>query len=311
MLASDARILPLMALIMNPQLSGILFAFSAFVAWGFLPAYWKQLQSVTPLEILCHRVVWSCVFLSLIITCQKRWPEVRNVLGTTSNLKKLFLSGLLIGFNWFIYIWAVNTGHVVETSLGYYINPMVNVLIGFLLLGERFNRWQMLAVLCAFTGVVYSLAIYGDLPLFALALAFSFAFYGYARKKIPVAPIPGLLVETAVLLIPALAYIFFLQFQNESLFLRQAGLSLWLVGAGAATSLPLLWFAAAARKIQLSTIGILQYIAPTIAFLLGVFIYREAFDWHNLVTFVLIWCGVVIYCSDSVIHSRKRKYDPS
>jgi len=290
---------------MNPQLSGILFAFAAFVAWGFLPAYWKQLQAVTPLEILCHRVVWSCVFLSLIITYQKRWTEVRDVLGTTSNLKKLSLSGLLIGCNWFVYIWAVNTGHVVETSLGYYINPMVNVLIGFVLLGERFNRWQMLAVLCAFAGVVYSLSAYGDLPLFALTLAFSFAFYGYARKKIPVAPIPGLLIETVVLLVPALVYIFYRQLENESLFLRQPGLSLWLIGAGAATSLPLLWFAAAAKKLQLSTIGILQYIAPSIAFVLGVFVYREAFDWHSLNTFALIWCGVVIYCTDSVIRNRK------
>lgn len=294
-----------MDLDMNPQLSGILFAIAAFVTWGFLPAYWKQLQAVTPLEILCHRVVWSCVFLSLIITYQKRWPEVRDVLDTKSNLKKLFLSGLLIGFNWFVYIWAVNTGHVVETSLGYYINPMVNVLIGFVLLGERFNRWQMLAVLCAFTGVVYSLAAYGDLPLFALTLAFSFAFYGYARKKISVAPIPGLLIETVALLIPALAYILYRQLESDSLFLRQLGLSLWLIGAGIVTSLPLLWFAAAARKLHLSTIGILQYIAPSIAFALGVFVYREVFDWHSLNTFALIWCGVVIYCSDSVIRNRK------
>lgn len=290
---------------MNPQPAGVLFAIAAFVVWGFLPAYWKQLQAVSPLEILCHRVVWSCVFLGLIITYQKRWSEVKAVLGTTSNLKKLSLSGMLIGFNWFIYIWAVNTGHVVETSLGYYINPMVNVLIGFLLLGERFNRLQMLAVLCALAGVVYSLAAYGDLPLFALTLAFSFAFYGYARKKIQVAPIPGLMIETVVLLVPALAYIVYCQAVNESLFFRQMGTSLWLIGAGAATSLPLLWFASAARKLNLSTIGILQYIAPSIAFILGVFVYREVFDWHSLITFGLIWCGVAIYCSDSFIRSRK------
>ena len=294
---------------MNPQLSGVLFGLAAFISWGFLPAYWKQLQAVTPLEILSHRVVWSCIFLSLIITWQKRWPEVKGVLGSTSNLRKLTLSGLLIGFNWFIYIWAVNSGHVVETSLGYYINPMVNVLIGFLLLGERFNRLQMLAVLCAFTGVVYSLAAYGDLPLFALTLAISFAFYGYARKKIQVAPIPGLLVETVVLLIPALAYILSRQIVHESLFLTHPEVSLWLIGAGAATSLPLLWFASAARKLNLSTIGILQYIAPSIAFVLGVFVYKEAFDWHSLITFGLIWCGVAIYCSDSIIRNR-RSYRP-
>ena len=291
---------------MNPQLSGALFALAAFIAWGVLPAYWKQIQAVNPLEILCHRVVWSCVFLALIISWQQRWSEVKAVLGTAANLKKLSLSGLLIGFNWFIYSWAVNTGHVVETSLGYYINPMVNVLIGYLLLGERFNRLQMFAVLCALAGVVYSLAAYGDLPLFALTLALSFAFYGYARKKIQVAPIPGLLIETVVLLLPALAYLIYRQSVHESLFLRQLTPSLWLIGAGAATSLPLLWFASATRKLNLSTIGILQYIAPSIAFVLGVFVYREGFDRHSLVTFGLIWCGVIIYCSDSINRKRKR-----
>lgn len=290
---------------MSRQLSGVLFGLAAFVTWGFLPVYWKQLQPVAPFEILCHRIIWSCVFLCLIVSYQKRWVEVAQIAKNSANLKKLFCSGLLIGFNWFIYIWAVNSEHVVETSLGYYINPMVNVLIGFLLLGERFNRLQLIAILCALAGVGYSLAAYGDLPLFALTLAFSFAFYGYARKKIDVAPIPGLLVETAVLVIPALGYILYRQFFFESLFLNQLNITLWLVGAGVATSLPLLWFAAAARKLKLSTIGILQYIAPTIAFTLGIFVYREPFNFHNAVTFGLIWMGVLIYCADSVIRSRQ------
>ena len=289
---------------MNQQLSGVLFGVAAFITWGFLPAYWKQLQAVAPLEILCHRIIWSCVFLCLIITFQKRWVEVGQVARSSANLKKLFCSGLLIGFNWFIYIWAVNSAHVVETSLGYYINPMVNVLIGFLLLGERFNRLQFIAILCALAGVIYSLAAYGDLPLFALTLAFSFSLYGYARKKIQVAPIPGLLIETSVLLIPAMGYIFYCQFFFESLFFNQTDITLWLIGAGVATSLPLLWFAAAARKLKLSTVGILQYIAPTIAFSLGVFVYREPFDWHNAITFGLIWVGVFIYCADSVSRAR-------
>lgn len=170
---------------MNQQLSGVFFGIAAFVTWGFLPAYWKQLQAVSHFEILCHRIVWSCVFLCLIISIQKRWQEVGQVARDSSNLKKLCCSGLLIGFNWFIYIWAVNSAHIVESSLGYYINPMVNVLIGFLLLGERFNRLQLIAILCALAGVIYSLAAYGDLPLFALTLAFSFSLYGYARKKNP------------------------------------------------------------------------------------------------------------------------------
>jgi chloramphenicol-sensitive protein RarD len=289
---------------MNQQLSGILFGLAAFVAWGFLPAYWKQLHDVAPFEILCHRIVWSCIFLCFIISAQKRWQEVRLIVQDSANLKKLCCSGLLIGFNWFIYIWAVNTEHVVETSLGYYITPMVNVLIGFLLLGEKFNRLQLMAILSALAGVSYSLFAYGDLPLFALTLAFSFAFYGYARKKIQVAPIPGLLVETCVLVVPACGYILYRQISVGSLFFSQFNITLWLVGAGVVTSLPLLWFAAAAKKLKLSTVGILQYLAPTIAFTLGVFVYREPFDWHSAITFTLIWLGVFIYCTDSIMRAR-------
>lgn len=293
---------------MNQQLSGVLFGLAAFISWGFLPAYWKQLQDVAPFEILCHRIIWSCVFLCLIVSYQKRWPEVAQVARDSANLKKLCCSGLLIGFNWFIYIWAVNSAHVVETSLGYYINPMVNVLIGYLLLGERFNRLQLGAILCALAGVSYSLFAYGDLPLFALTLAFSFAFYGYARKKIEVAPIPGLLIETSVLFLPAMGYVFYRQIFFENLFFSQVNITCWLIGAGVATSLPLLWFAAAARKLKLSTVGILQYLAPTIAFSLGVFVYREPFDWHSAITFGLIWTGVFLYCADSIKRVRYLYY---
>lgn len=292
---------------MNPQLSGVFFGLAAFVLWGFLPAYWKQLHEVAPFEILCHRVVWSCFFMGLIISYQQRWSEVQEIVRSPQHLKKLAISGLLIGFNWFVYIWAVNSNHVVETSLGYYITPMVNVLIGFALLGERFNRLQLVAVLCALIGVSYSLAAYGDLPFFALTLAFSFACYGYARKKIKIAPIPGLLVETLVLLFPALTYLIYRQVVYGSLFLHRLDISLWLIGAGVVTSLPLLWFAAATRHLKLSTIGILQYIAPSIAFLLGVFIYKETFTWNNLITFICIWTGVAIYCIDSIYRSRKAR----
>lgn len=290
---------------MNQQTIGVLYGLGAFLAWGFLPAYWKQLQPIEPFEILCHRVVWSCLFLSLIISAQGRWSEVRIILGDWRNLRKLTLSGLLIGCNWFVYILAVNSGHVVETSLGYYITPMVNVCLGFLLLGEAFSRLQTMAVFCAAAGVVYALMAYGDLPVYGLFLAFSFAFYGYARKKIQVKPIPGLLVETGVLLLPALGFMLYRQAGPDTLFLRSPALSLWLVGAGLVTSLPLLCFSSAARRLRLSTVGVLQYLAPSIAFTLGVFVYREPFDYHSLVTFALIWAGVVIYCADTLNSARK------
>ncbi len=290
---------------MSSRYSGPLFGLAAFVAWGFLPVYWKQLVTVPPFEILCHRIVWSCVFLCLIISWQHRWNEVRRIVMAPADMGRLSVSSLLIGGNWLIYIVAVNTGHVVETSLGYYITPMVNILLGVLLLKERFSRLQTVAVFCAFAGVVYSLLGYGNLPKYALSLAFLFAFYGYIRKKTVVAPIPGLLVETFVLLVPALGYLLYQQIYHGSALLVLSWDGLWLVGAGVTTSLPLLWFAAAARKLQLSTIGILQYVAPSIAFLLGVFLYREPFDQHSLITFILIWLGVAVYCADALRFNRK------
>ncbi len=290
---------------MNQQLCGVLFGLAAFTAWGFLPAYWKQMQVVSPLEILCHRIVWSCIFLTLIISFQKRWGEVFSIIKTPSKFKGLIFSGFLIGFNWFVYIWAVNSGRVVETSLGYYINPMINVLIGYLLLGESFSRLQCIAVFFALAGVIYSLVAYGSLPMFALTLAVTFAFYGYFRKKIPVAPIPGLLIETIVLFVPALVYILFKKIFVGSYFFIDLELTLWMVGAGVVTSLPLLWFAAAAKRLNLSTIGILQYLAPSIAFILGVFVYKEAFTRHHLITFGCIWIGVFLYAAESLIKNRR------
>ncbi len=290
---------------MTSRVSGTLFGLAAFVAWGFLPVYWKQMASQPPFEILCHRVVWSCVFLIVIVSWQQRWQEVRSIFCVPLDLARLTASSLLIGGNWLIYIIAVNSGHVVETSLGYYITPMVNIALGVLLLKERFSRLQTLAVCFALAGVIYSLVSYGAVPKYALSLAFLFAFYGYFRKKTVVAPIPGLLVETIILLIPALIYLGYRQFFVGSNVLPPTQVSAWLVGAGVATSLPLVWFAAAAGKLQLSTIGILQYLAPSIAFVLGVFLYRESFDSHSFITFFLIWLGVIVYCFDAIGKSVK------
>lgn len=291
---------------MNQETKGIIYGLAAFAAWGLLPAYWKQLGAINPFEILCHRIVWSCFFLALIISFQRRWPEVRGILRSAVALRRMVLSGILIGFNWFIYIWAVNSGRVVETSLGYYMNPMINVLLGFVLLGERFSRLQWAAVACAFAGVSYSLVAYGSLPLFAITLAVTFALYGFSRKKIDAAPIPGLLIETLILFIPALGYIGYRIFTGATPFAVDPGITLWCLGAGVVTSLPLVWFAGAAKRLRLSTIGILQYLAPSIAFCLGVFIYQEPFTRHSLITFACIWTGVVIYIRASLSQARHR-----
>jgi len=291
---------------MSQQIRGVLFALAAFAAWGFLPAYWKQMQAVSAFEILCHRIVWCCIFLAVIISLQKRWREVCGIVKTPAKLRGLILSGFLIGLNWFVFIWAVNSGRVVETSLGYYINPMINVLIGYLLLGEKLSRFQCLAVFFAMAGVIYSLVAYGALPMFALTLATTFAFYGYSRKKIQAAPIPGLLIETMVLFVPALAYIIFRMIFAGSCFLVNLELTLWMIGAGVVTSLPLLWFAIAAKTLNLSTIGILQYLSPSISFILGVFIYKEAFSYHHLITFGCIWIGVFLYVWESLMKNKRQ-----
>jgi len=290
---------------MNQKSGGVLFGLAAFASWGFMAAYWKQMQAVSPFEILCHRIVWSCVFLAVLISLQRRWGEVGAITQCPARLKGLILSGFLIGFNWFVFIWAVNSGRVVETSLGYYINPMVNVLIGYLLLNESFSRVQWVAVLFALAGVMYSVLAYGTLPLFALSLAVSFGFYGYSRKKIQAAPIPGLFIETLVLFVPAFSYIAFRLVSGQGYFMKDPALTLWMAGAGVVTSLPLLWFAAAARRLNLSTIGILQYLSPSIAFVLGVFIYKEAFTRYNLITFACIWSGVALYTRESLMRYRR------
>nr|NJM03257.1 EamA family transporter RarD [Desulfobacula sp.] len=292
---------------MNQQILGVLSALAAFAAWGLLPAYWKQMQAASPFEILCHRIVWSCIFLFMTISVQKRWAEVGSILRTPAKIKGLIISGLLIGLNWFVYIWAVNTGRVVETSLGYYINPLMNMLIGFLLLGETFNRVQSLAVFCALAGVMYSILGYGALPLFALTLAISFSLYGYARKKIQTAPIPGLFIETMVLFVPALGYILYKMGIGETGFMKDPVLTFWMVGAGVVTSLPLLWFAFAAKHLNLSTIGILQYLSPSLAFILGVFIYKEPFTRHHLITFGCIWIGVLLYTWESLAGLKRMR----
>jgi len=290
---------------MSQQLTGVLYGLAAFMAWGFLPAYWKQMQEVNVFEILCHRIVWSCVFLIVIIFLQKRWKEVHNILKTKTTLNGLIRSSFLIGLNWFVYIWAVNSGHVLEASLGYFINPMVCVLIGYLLLDERFSRLQYISVFFALTGVIYSLVAYAALPVFALILAITFAFYGYSRKKIHAEPIPGLLIETIIFFVPALAYILYRQNCVDSYFLKDIKLTFWMVGAGMATSLPLLWFAAATKRLNFSTIGILQYLDPSIIFILSVFVYKEAFTHHDLITFGCIWAGVFLYTWESMIKISK------
>ncbi|MFH1915586.1 MAG: EamA family transporter RarD [Pseudomonadota bacterium] len=286
--------------------AGFLATIAAFLAWGLLPVYWKSLQGVAPLEILCHRILWSLVFIAVILTFKHRWAETFAPLRSPRNLLILSLSSLTIAVNWLIYIWAVNNGNVLATSLGYYINPLVNVLFGFLFFRERLNPLQTTAIGLAALGVLNSVVGYGELPWISLTLAVTFACYGLLRKIASVESLPGLFLETMVLAPAALLYVLHLQAAGSSGFLAgNTRIDLLLVGAGAATALPLIGFAFGTRRLRLTTIGLLQYIAPSIAFMLGIFAYNEPFGPSHLLTFALIWSGLALYTVDSVRAIRR------
>lgn len=283
-------------------------ALGAFFLWGTLPIYWKAVQSVDPFEILCHRIVWSLVFIGLVLTVKRRWAETFAPMRSLKNLGILVLSSLCIGTNWIIYIWAVNTNHVLETSLGYYINPLVNILFGAIFFSERPSRLQFVAIALAALGVVNSIFSYGGLPWISLVLAVSFAFYGLLRKVAAVESLPGLFLETAVLAPASLAYLAYLNLNDKASFLTgPLTVDLLLVGAGVVTAIPLIGFAYGARRLQLTTLGILQYTSPSIAFLLGVFLYREPFTSSHLLTFALIWAALAIYTGDSIRTIRAQR----
>ena len=278
----------------------------AFLLWGALPVYWKAMEEVPPLEILCHRILWSMLVLLIMLSATRRWGEVWSALSRRSVALGLAVSGTLIGVNWLAYIWAVNTGRILESSLGYFITPLVNVLFGMIFFRERLRPCQWAAVGLAALGVGYQLVLHVSLPWVSLFLAVTFGSYGLMRKKLPVGSIPGLFVETLLLSAPALAYLGFLALQGQQCFgagslFRDALLS----GSGIITSVPLLLFAFGAARIPLVTVGLLQYVAPSLSFALGVLAYGEAFDFTRGVTFGAIWIGLGPYTLDSFLLSRR------
>jgi chloramphenicol-sensitive protein RarD len=287
-------------------LSGILASAAAFLIWGFSPAYWKCLVLVPATQIILHRIVWSFLLLISLLAVQHRWEEFTRALRHPSTLGLLTLSALLVGGNWFIYIWAVNNDHILQASLGYYINPLVNVFLGTLFLKERLRRAQVVALVLAALGVCYLTLSYGVFPWVALSLALSFGSYGLIRKVAPVAALPGLAVETLVLSIPAVLLLINLQRSGKGAFLHMGpGTDFLLVGTALLTAIPLLLFTLGARKITLTTLGFIQYLAPTGMFLLGVWVYNEAFSQIQAITFGLIWTALVIFSADMVLQHRR------
>jgi chloramphenicol-sensitive protein RarD len=291
---------------------GILAGIGAYTLWGLFPIYWRLLEQDPAIEILAHRMVWSLVFVAGILTLQKEWRWLGEVLRNRRTVAIYTLAAILLSLNWYTYIWAVNAGYVVEASLGYFINPLVNFLLGVIFLGEKLRGGQVAAVILAGLGVVYLTVNYGSLPWISLVLAFTFGMYGLIKKTAPLESMHGFSLETLVLFLPALAYLFYRNTSGIGAFVHQGLLvTMLLILAGPVTSIPLLMFGYAARRIPLSMLGFIQYITPTLQFLLGVFVYFEPFPKARLVGFGIIWLALLVYSLEGVIFNRKLKVNPS
>jgi chloramphenicol-sensitive protein RarD len=280
--------------------TGSFYAIAAFGFWGLTPIYYKLLPHVPPVEVLAHRVVWSVVFGALFVTLVRAWPAVRAALASPQTLRALALTAALVSTNWLIYIYAIVNDQVMSTSLGYYINPLVNVLLGMLFLGERLGRGRTLAVALAAMGTASLAFELGGLPWISLTLAFSFAFYGLIRKRLGLPAMAALFVETLLVAPLALLALGWFAVQGESAFGSDTRTTLLLVLAGPVTLLPLLWFAEAARRLPLITVGFFQYLGPTLTFLLATLVYGEAFTAAWAITFLLIWSGLAVFTIDSL-----------
>lgn len=285
--------------------SGLIAGIAAFATWGLIPGYWKLLKGVSPPEILAHRFVWTSLFLVIVLSWQRRWPEVKTVLRSRRATLFCLTSGLAVATNWFFFIFAVLIDRVLETSLGYFMTPLVNVLFGAILLRERLTRLQLISVFLAASGVLYLTFGYGRFPWIAVTLCTTFGLYGLLRKKSGTAAIPGLFIETIMLVPVALGYLVFLK-TNGILVFDRAGwpMLLLLISSGVVTAVPLFWFGYAARHLRLVTLGFLQYLAPTISFFLGVFLYHEPFTRGHLITFGLIWLALALFTYEAVTRWR-------
>ncbi len=290
---------------------GVVYAFSAYLLWGFFPIYFKNIAVVPPLQILAHRFIWSFIFLIILIVAFKQFARLKGSI-TRRILVSYFFAGSILAVNWGTYVYAVNSGHVLESSLGYFINPMVSVLLGVIFLKERLRLWQWIPVGLAAAGVIYLTIIFGSIPWIALVLAFSFGLYGLIKKLSPLDSLPGLALETGMILIPAIVFLGVQEANGVGSF---GHTGLWigvlLSLSGVVTAIPLLLFSAGTKRINLTTVGILQYITPTIQFLLGTFLYKEPFDTKRLVGFILIWVALIIFTAETLHFQQNRRRIPA
>ena len=287
---------------------GILYALGAYLAWGFFPIYWKWLDNVPAIQLFGHRILWSFILLAVILFISRRWSDFRAKLSP--KIVRIYLAAaLLLAVNWLTYVWAINAGFIIETSLGYFINPLLSVLLGVLFFRERLRPLQWIPILLAAAGVIYLTVSYGSLPWIALTLAVTWGFYGLVKKAAPLGSLYGVTLETAILFLPALTFLVFADLTGAGQFLHAGiGTDLLLAGAGLVTTIPLLMFAKAARRIPLSTIGILQYISPTIQFIIGFAVYHEPFTLARLIGFGIVWLALILFWVES--HFAQRSVTP-
>lgn len=275
--------------------AGFLYAVLAYASWGVFPIYWKLFGPVSPLEVISHRVIWSLILMFGLVVFSRQLVELRGVLGSLKKVGVLLLTASLLSVNWGIFVYGVVTGQIVQTSLGYFLNPLFSVLLALVFLKERLTRWQVVAVCLATLGVLHFGWHLGHMPWIAIGLAVTFGFYGLLRKIVAVSPLVGLTVETALMAPVALGLIYTLSAHRQAVFGSSGTATLLFLGAGVVTTLPLLWFNNAAKLLPFSTLGFLQYLAPTLQLLCGVVLYREPFTHREAISFLLIWLAIAIF----------------
>lgn len=289
---------------LSPTQAGMMFAVSAYTIWGVAPIYFKQLLHVSATEILMHRIIWSALVLMGLIIGLRQINKVTTALADKKVMGLLVSAGLLLGCNWWLFIWAINNDHLLEASLGYYINPLFNVLFGFVFLGERFRKLQKFAVGLAFIGVAILIFSFGEVPYIALTLAFTFSLYGLLRKQVKVDSIPGLLIETCMMLPLAIGYWCWIDSPTSNFTNNPVSTNVLFILAGVVTTAPLLCFTAAAKRLLYSTLGFFQYIGPSIMFVLAVVVYNEPFNIERMITFGFVWTGLAVFTFDAVRQYR-------
>lgn len=279
----------------NDAMRGFVYALIAYVLWGFLPLYMKLIDYISPLEVIAHRALWSVPVAGLFLLWLGRMADIKAAFRSPRTMMMAVLTALIISVNWGVYIWAITVDRAVETALGYYINPLVTLLLGVVFLGERFNKMQFVAIALAVVAVVILTINTGGLPWVSLFLAITFALYGFLKKTLPIGPTQGFFLEVLIIAIPSLAYVFWLSFSGKAHFLTNSYDTTMLLLAGPVTSIPLILYGLGAKLLRISTLGLMQYIAPSMIALIAVFVFKEPFGSAQLLAFGFIWAALALY----------------